>query len=120
MALSGKLLRGTRFALGFKSDAYDLSATKFTLVARGPEGGTTVPEVKWVWRPGGASSPEFAWDAVNSRLVFTLSSGWTATGFTVGNWKLFLLVGDPPTTQDNMTVYSLTVQDGRGSPMPVT
>ena len=119
MALSGKLRRGTRFVLGFLSDVYDLETTDFTLVAHGPEG--TDP-LTWKWRPGspGDSDDELTWDAVNSRLVFFLTSTQTATTFAVGSWRLYFLVDDPTTVQDELTEYSLTVRDGKaGVPMPV-
>lgn len=120
MPLTGTLLRGTRFGLAFSTDAYDLETTPFTVIARGPDDGINpVADVEWNWRPGGTSDPTFTWDDANSKLLWQLSSAWTATGFTVGKWQLYFLVSDPATVQDELEEMTLTVRDGRGNqPMP--
>jgi hypothetical protein len=120
MPLSGRLLRGTRLEFRFESTAHDLEVTPFTIVATGPEVGRVVPEVVWRWRPGSTSDPEFNWDDAGGYLEWTLTSAWTRSGFTVGDWTLYFLVGEPGTTQDNMTDYKLNVRDGRAGPMPVS
>lgn len=122
MALTGKLLRGTRFGLAFASSAHDLETTDFTVVAHGPpdpDTGEFPDDLTWRWRPGGASDAEFEWDAIGEKLKWVLTGTWTADGFAVGVWRLYLLVGEPA-DQDNMTEYSLTVRDGKaGRAMPV-
>lgn len=117
---AGRLLRGTRLQLGFTSDEHDLSVTPVTVVADGPPSGTTVTRHVWEWRPGGTSDAEFSWDDAGQQLVFTLLSGWTATGFTVGRWTVHVLAGTPATSQDDVLAYPLTVRDGAGGAMPAS
>ncbi len=125
MAISGKLLRGTRFGLRFGSTAHDLGITSFTIVAQGPadENGVFPDDLVWRWRPSDLpeTDPEFSYDSGSSKLTWQLTSTWTYDGFAVGAWKLYLLVGEPPTNQDNMTEYNLAVKDGKaGRPMPIS
>lgn len=119
MPMTGRLLRGTEFSLGFETDAYDLETTDFTIVAVSPTTGVSTPTtVTWEWRPGGTSDPEFEWVDADLMLVFTLASAWTASGFTVGKWTLYFLAGAPATVQNALDTMTLTVWDGGGGPMP--
>lgn len=122
MALSGKLLRGTRLSMGFTSTAHDLQTTPFTVIASGPTNtaSSALRRIVWRWRPSGSSDSQFTWVGGTTGLVWTLTSGWTATGFEVGQWVLRFVVGDPATTQDNMTKYTLTVYDDPAGVLPVT
>lgn len=119
--LSGSALRGTVVSLGFSSTTVDLEVTDVTVVCDGPAVNGVVPRVQYDWRPGGApgdTDDQLTWDDTNSRIVFTLTSTDTA-GMALGHWDIYMLAGDPPTTQDDALTYDLNLYDARGGAMPV-